>query len=106
MIWPAWAAVKRKENQAKLAKLGRRVFDIVGHNDEETSIIAIGSMRDFFISIGMPQTLNELGLSESDIDPLVNLATGNRTRVIGCYPQSLEAEDVMEIFSRLLKTKE
>ena len=106
LIWPVWATVKRRENEAKLAKLARRVFDIVDTSDEEASIIAIGSMREFFVSIGMPQSLNELGLSASDLDPLVNLATGNRTRVIGCYPQSLDAEDVMEIFSRLLKTKE
>lgn len=102
LLFPAWAKVKRKENEAKLAKMGRRLFNILSPFDEEASIIAIESIRDFFSSIGMPGSLNELGLTQKDIEPLVALASGNGTRVIGCYPQSLDTEDMRKIFASLL----
>ena len=102
LLFPAWAKVKRKENEVKLAKMGRRLFNILSPFDEEASIIAIESIRDFFSSIGMPGSLNELGLTQKDIEPLVALASGNGTRVIGCYPQSLDTEDMRKIFASLL----
>lgn len=102
LIFPAWAKYTIKQNEAKLAKMGRVVFDINADNDAEAAIISVESIREFFLSIGMPGSLNELGLSKKDIESLANLASGNGTRVIGCYPQSLGKQDIEAIFLSLL----
>ena len=102
LIFPAWAKYTIKQNEAKLAKMGRVVFDINADNDAEAAIISVESIREFFLSIGMPGSLNELGLTKNDIEPLANLASGNGTRVIGCYPQSLGKQDIEAIFLSLL----
>ena len=102
LIFPAWAKYTIKQNEAKLAKMGRVVFDINADNDAEAAIISVESIREFFLSIGMPGSLNELGLTKKDIEPLANLASGNGTRVIGCYPQSLGKQDIEGIFLSLL----
>ena len=59
-------------------------------------------MRDFFASIGMPTSFEEVGLAKEDVPNLVSLATGNGTRVIGLTPQPLEQKDVEAIFVSLL----
>lgn len=102
LIFPAWAKYTIKQNEAKLAKMGRVVFDINADNDAEAAIISVESIREFFLSIGMPGSLNELGLTKKDIEPLANLASGNGTRVIGCYPKSLGKQDIEAIFLSLL----
>ena len=102
LIFPAWAKYTIKQNEAKLAKMGSVVFDINADNDAEAAIISVESIREFFLSIGMPGSLNELGLTKKDIEPLANLASGNGTRVIGCYPQSLGKQDIEAIFLSLL----
>ena len=102
LIFPAWAKYTIKQNEAKLAKMGRVVFDINADNDAEAAIISVESIREFFLSIGMPGSLNELGLTKKDIESLANLASGNGTRVIGCYPQSLGKQDIEAIFLSLL----
>ena len=58
-------------------------------------------MKEFFSSIGMPTTFAEVGLTKEDIPSLVSLVSGNGTRVIGCYPQSLDKHDLEEIFLSL-----
>ena len=76
LIFPAWAKYTIKQNEAKLAKMGRVVFDINADNDAEAAIISVESIREFFLSIGMPGSLNELGLTKNDIDrcPLCGVA--------------------------------
>ena len=74
-----------------------------GAGDEETAIMGIRAMKDFFSSIGMPASFGEVGLTLSDVPALVSLATGNGTRVVGRYPQPLEEKDVKTIYESLCK---
>jgi alcohol dehydrogenase class IV len=46
----------------------------------------------------MPVRLGELGVTSKDLPSIVKLASGNGTRVIGNYPQSLEAKDMEAIY--------
>jgi alcohol dehydrogenase YqhD (iron-dependent ADH family) len=102
LIYPAWAAHVYKKDVKKFAHLTKRVFDKEGANDEETAIIGIRLMKDFFHSIGMPTSFKEVGITKEDLPNLVSLATGNGTRTVGQYPQPLEKEDVEAIFASLL----
>lgn len=103
LIYPAWARYVYRKDLTKFAKLARDVFNIKGTNDEEMAIMGIVAMEDFFSSIGMPTSLKEVGLGEKDIPCLVGLASGNGTRVIGRYPQSLDEQDIENIYRSLLK---
>ncbi len=105
LIYPAWAKYVYEKDVAKFAHLTERLFGKVGASARETAIIGIRLMRDFFASLGMPTSFEEVGLTKEDVPNLVSLATGNGTRVIGLTPQPLEQKDVEAIFVSLL-TKE
>ncbi|MCQ2741891.1 MAG: iron-containing alcohol dehydrogenase [Bacilli bacterium] len=102
LLYPAWCEYVYKKDVVRFAKMARRLFDIVGTDDEKTAIIGIRSLRKFFNELGMPSSLNDVGLGKEDIDALVSIASGNGTRVIGRYPQSLDKKDVQAIFESLV----
>lgn len=93
-----WAKYVYKTDPSKFAVLARVLFDINNADDKETAIIGIRSMEAFYKSIGLPTTLKEIGITEKDIPHLVSLASGNGTRVIGRYPQSLDESDIAEVY--------
>ena len=93
-----WARYVYQQDKAKFAKLARTLFNVNMEDDEEASIMGVIRMEEFYKSIGMPTTLRELGLNENDLPELVALASGNGTRAIGLYPQSLEAKDIEAIY--------
>ena len=101
LLYPAWAMHVVREDPERFAYFAKRVFNISLDDKLETAIIGIRQMKEFFSSIGMPTTFREVGLTKKDIPALVNLISGNGTRVIGCYPQSLNKQDLEEIFLSL-----
>lgn len=103
LLWPAWADYVYRKAEPRFAKFARAIFNIEERNDEKAAIIGINRMREFFSSIGMPMTLQEVGLTKADISKLADLASGNGTRVVGCYPQSLDKADIEAIFVSCLR---
>ena len=103
LLYPAWAKYVYHQDLGKFVRLAKKVFGLLGANDEETAIMGIRAMKDFFSSIGMPASFGEVGLTLSDVPALVSLATGNGTRVVGRYPQPLEEKDVKTIYESLCK---
>lgn len=101
LLYPAVALHCLKREPKKYAALTRRLFNMGLENEKETAIIGAAKMKEFFSSIGMPSTFAEVGLGKEDIPALVALASGNGTRVIGRYPQSLDQHDLEEIFLSL-----
>ena len=97
-----WSRYVYKQDLAKFSRLARFVFDIKENNDEKAAIMGIEAMEAFYKELQVPCSLKELGLFSKDIPSLTNLATGNGTRVIGCYPQSLNKEDVEKIYNLCL----
>ncbi len=93
-----WAKYVYKEDLEKFAAFARRIFDIKEENDSKAAIMGIEAMRRFYIDLGAPTTLGQLGLHEKDISALSRIATGNGTRVIGCCPRSLNKEDVEAVY--------
>jgi len=97
-----WAKYVYQKETKKFAALGRKLFNIEEQNDEKAAIIGITSMRDFYISLGIPTTLKEVGINESDLPELVRLASCNGTRVIGLYPQPLNESDIAAVYALCL----
>ena len=102
LLYPAWAKHVYRHDVKKFARLATALFDFVGANEEETAIMGIRLMKDFFHSIGMPTSFGEVGLTSKDIPELVSLASGNGTRMVGRYPQPLEKQDIEQIYRSLL----
>ena len=101
LLYPAVAMVALEREPRKFAELARRLFKIGVENEIETAIIGTSKMKEFFSSIGMPASLQDVGLGKEDIPALVKLASGNGTRVIGRYPQSLDQHDLERVFLSL-----
>ena len=105
LIYPAWARYVVNRDIPKFARLAEYVFNISEQNETKRAIMGIAATESFFASLGMPSSLEDVGLSEKDIPALVKLATGNGTRRIGLAHQSLTEKDVEAIYSSLLRRR-
>lgn len=94
VLIPAWMQSVFHHDLAKFARFGRDVFDIRFASDEESAIIGIRCLGQFFKEIGMPTTLRELGFLKSDIPILANKITQNGTRVVGHSVKPLTKEEL------------
>lgn len=97
-----WARYFASKYPAKFAFLARRLFNISGDDEQKVAIMGVEAMKDFYVSIGLPTSLSELGITESDLPKLASLASGNGTRVIGCCPQSLDKQAIQAVYALCL----
>jgi alcohol dehydrogenase YqhD (iron-dependent ADH family) len=97
-----WAKYVVKKIPAKFARLETLLFNKSSESEEKTAIMFITDLRDFYLSIGMPTKFSDVGLTKKDIAPLANLATRNGTHVIGYYPQPLDRQAIIDIYSNCL----
>ena len=102
LLFPAWANYVLNKAPAKFAYMAKRLFNLEAKSELETAIMGVAAMKEFFHSVGMPTSFKEVGITENDIPSLVQLASGNGTRVIGHYPQSLNEQDIENIYLSLL----
>lgn len=85
VIVPAWMEFVSRSKPAKVAQLGRRVFDVQASDDVEAAHEAVSRLRGFFNSIGLPVTMKALGVEEPDINLLVRKLHENKGPVVGAY---------------------
>ena len=62
---------------------------------------AIDELQDFFVSLGMPRTLGELGVAEADIDRLLEGLRVPRGERFGTF-RKLTLEDARAIYRSAL----
>lgn len=93
-----WARYVAPKAPHKFAILARALFNINDDDDKKAAIMGINAMRDFYLSIGMPTSLKEVGITDQDLPNLAGLASGNGTHVIGCCPQPLNEQDILAIY--------
>ncbi len=71
-LFPAWMEYVYTENPARFAQYGHEVFGLMPTGDiESDALSAIDETRMFFASLGMPISLGELGLDESNIEAAI-----------------------------------
>lgn len=103
VLIPGWIKFTYKYDIDKFVHFFKEVFDINVADKEECVKIGIQSLKSFFKSIGMPITLSELNLHESDIPNLVNLMTLDGTRLIGQGTiKTLDKEEITLLLKDLL----
>ncbi|OON96615.1 MAG: butanol dehydrogenase [Candidatus Epulonipiscioides saccharophilum] len=89
-IWGTWAREMLPILKDRLSKFAINVFGIEKQNtEEETSLLGIEAMENFFKEIKMPITLKELGINPTD-DEIETLATLSIHRTLA-NPQMKEA---------------
>ena len=82
VLYPAWAKFYLVYDSKKFATLGRRVFNIVGDDDQLVGRQFIEELEKFFAYLGVPRTYKDLGIENVDIELLTNVFSNNHTREI------------------------
>ena len=77
VVFPAWMEYNMNHDVVRFAQLATRVWgcDMDYEKPENTAKAGIQAFREFLKSIGMPQTLAELGGKEEDIPYLAHTAS-------------------------------
>lgn len=101
ILTPHWMEyILDDSNVKKFVTYGVNVWDIDKNQDDYTiAREAINKTREYFIALGIPMTLKEVGIDEEKIELMANQAT--RFGGIEGY-KLLQAEDVMKIFKAAL----
>ena len=69
---PAMMVVRHKEKWDKLVQYAEKVWHVTTGSEEQKVEEAIKRTASFFQSIGMPVKLNEVGVTQEDVDTLVS----------------------------------
>lgn len=97
VLYPAWARYMYKENLPRFAQFARRVWDVVEEDDEKCALLGIEKMKEYFLSLGMPDKLSDFGVPKEKCARLSELCTFNKTRTIKSYI-NMGYDEVKEIF--------
>lgn len=98
VLFPAWAKYVYTYNIPRFAQFARNVWGVNEVDDKKAAEMGIESMSEFFKSIGMPTTLDELGVSSGAIDRLTELCTFGNTRTINSVI-TLGQKEIHDIFN-------
>lgn len=71
VIFPAWLTLVAESRPGKVAQFARRVMGVECADDAAAATQGISRLKAFFKSIGLPVTLDELGVTDPDIDAMV-----------------------------------
>ena len=99
-VWGSWARYVYKECPKRFAMLAERVLQVENQgSDEQTALRGIEAMEAFYRKIGMPASLEELGIHPTE-EQILDMAEkccfwGKRT--VGTV-RALKSEDVAEIY--------
>lgn len=88
-VWGSWARYVYRNCLPRFVRFAKNVMQVEGATDEETALLGISAMEDFFRSIGMPTNLRELGVCPSEDDILLlakNCAIATNGKVGSAMP--------------------
>ncbi len=99
VVFPAWAKYIYKHDVRRFAQLAVRVWGVeMDHdNHERVALWGIEAMKSYFKSIGMPTTMQELGVDASEYEKLANMTTQNDKVPVASYIP-LGVKEIVEIF--------
>ena len=100
IVFPAWMRYVYKHDVKRFVQFATRVWDVDpnGKTDEEIALEGIAAMQAFFVSIGMPATLEQGGGKKEDIPALAaNVVNGHTGRFV--YLEPAQIEEILAIAS-------
>ena len=106
-IWCSWARYVYKANIPRWLQYATNIWnlDIDFEHPEKTIEKAIDMQEQYYESIGMPVSLSELNVKESDLEQLALDCSRNKTRVLPGYME-LGYEDMLNIYRMAYTGKE
>ena len=99
VLYPAWAKYVYKYDVRRFSQLAVRVWGVEMdfEHPEETALAGIEAMKDFFRSLGMPVSMQELDIGPEDYETMADMITANGTFEVPSY-LPLGKKEIMEIF--------
>lgn len=93
VMFPAWMEYVMPHNQMRFAQFAVRVFGVSMDFEEpkRTAAAGIVALRNFFKSIGMPQSFADIGAKEEDIPQMIKMLGVDKNQ-IGHFVQLGRAE--------------
>ena len=116
VIFPAWMRYVWREHPERFLEFGSQVFGIEPVDPEVDELdvevtpeqaveyaveATIDELQEFFVSLGMPRTLSDFGMSEDDIECLMPGLTINRGESFGSF-KKLTLDDARAIYRSAL----
>ena len=102
VMFPAWMEYVAAENPVRFAYYGREVFGLAPTGDVlADALSAADETRAFFASLGMPTTLEELGVGEADIERMIPTLRANKGERFGSLKR-LSLDDARAIYRSAL----
>lgn len=87
VVLTAWTKYMAKEKPWKLAQLSTRVFgtDVFHYSEEESALILSEKLREFFQSLDLKVSLEELEIGREHFEEMASRATKNGEQTVGHY---------------------
>lgn len=100
VVFPAWMKHALKQYPAKLAQFATDIFDVPATLGDETAVALEGIRRleAFYVSLGMPTRLSDVGLENADFTALANRALPTEQSAVGEYIK-LHRQDFIDIYT-------
>jgi len=104
VLTPTWMEYVWQEDSTMFIQFAERVMDIGGSMREKEKMIcaAINKLRRFFVELGQPTSLRELGIPEESLEELARRATtdpAGKSKLLGNF-KKLDESDVLAIYRR------
>ncbi len=99
VVWPAYLAYVLKYNQTRVARYASNIWGCAAADEGILAREGIEATKRFFHEIGMPSTLEELGLTATHIPQMAQKATALGD-IMACKPITKEAAE--EIYRHCL----
>jgi alcohol dehydrogenase YqhD (iron-dependent ADH family) len=97
IITPRWMEyILSEETAPRFAHFGKEIFNVEGQNDMESAKLAIKALANFFASLGVPMSFNELGIGTEHFDDMAAHAVDAEGLAYAWVP--LNATDVKKIY--------
>ena len=106
VLMPAWMRHVWRADPQRFLDFAADVFGIEPVEEEycerdeaieDAVTAAIDELQAFFVSLGMPRTLREFGLTPDDVEPLVTTLRENKGEPFGAF-QKLNMDDARAIY--------
>lgn len=102
ILTPRWLShVLSAKTASKIARFGRRVFDIRSEDDVDAANEAIEALYDFFVRLGIPMSLKEVGIGEEHLAEMAKACVDHAGGVVRGFVD-LHEDDVLAIYKACL----
>ncbi len=106
VIMPAWMRYVCGADVGRFVLFAHEIFGITPEDDsdesyKEAAFAGIDALQEFFVSLGMPQSLADFGIKEADIETMIPTLIENKGEEFGSF-KKLTAADARAIYKSAL----